>query len=54
VPAEVAASFTAASLGLQFLTWVLPAAIAGYCVSCFGAAGLFPLRSWSPSRHRLD
>jgi cobalt transporter subunit CbtA len=33
VPAELAASFAAASLGVQFLSWVLPAAIAGYAVS---------------------
>lgn len=36
VPAELAASFATASLGLQFLIWVVPAAIAGYAVSRFG------------------
>lgn len=44
VPAEVAAAFAAASLGLQFLTWILPAVIAGYWVSSPDAAGLSALR----------
>ena len=35
-PAEIAAHFASASLGIQALVWVVPAAIAGYTVSRMG------------------
>lgn len=36
VPAEIAARFAAASLGIQALMWILPGVIAGYAVARLG------------------